>query len=103
MSIQSLWRPVATACLAVVMAGCATVTITPADEPKLTSAPTYENSMSFFFWGLTPDVQEVNVNDVCAGQGVRQMQAQTTFEDGLFGALTFGIFAPRTVKIWCEG
>lgn len=84
------------------LSGCASVTITPSDEPKLTSMPTYEQSLDFYFWGLSPDWQEVNVDDVCYGSGVRQMQAQTTFEDGLFGAITLGIFAPRTVKVWCD-
>jgi hypothetical protein len=88
--------------VALVLSGCASVTITPSDEPKLTSAPTYERSLDFYFWGLSPDWQEVNVDDVCYGSSVRQMQAQTTFEDGLFGAITLGIFAPRTVKVWCE-
>ena len=88
--------------LAIVVSGCATVTISPVDEPKLTSAPSYENSMDFFFWGLTPEANEVNVDDICAGSGVRQMQAQTTFEDGLFSFITLGIFSPRTVKVWCE-
>ena len=87
---------------AVALTGCASVTITPNGEQKLTSEPTYESSEAFYFWGLTPDVKEVNVSDICPGNGVRQMQAQNTFMDGLLGAVTFGIYAPRSVKVWCE-
>ncbi|EAR08196.1 Bor family protein [Reinekea blandensis] len=88
--------------LGIFLSGCASVTISPVDAPKLTSTPTYEQRMDFFFWGLTPDVQQVSVNDVCVGTGVRQMQAQTKLEDGIFTVITLGIFSPRSVKVWCE-
>lgn len=88
--------------LALVLSGCATVTISPVDAPKLSSAPTYEQRMDFFFWGLSPDVQQVQVDEVCVGSGVRQMQAQTKLEDGIFTVITLGIFSPRSVKVWCE-
>lgn len=93
---------VATAALCVVMTGCASVTISPDGKSKLSSEPNYQNTENFYFWGLTPDVNEVNVTDICAGEDVRQMQAQTTFVDGLLGAITLGIYSPRSVKVWCE-
>ena len=84
------------------ISGCATVTISPKDQAKLESTPDYENSLDFFFWGLAPAENEVAVDEIC-GSEPRQMQAQTTFVDGLIGGLTLGIYAPRTVKVWCEG
>lgn len=90
------------AALAIFLSGCASVTISPVDAPKLTSEPTYEERMDFYFWGLSPDAQQVEVNNVCAGTGVRQMQAQTKLEDGIFTVITLGIFSPRSVKVWCE-
>jgi len=83
-------------------AGCATVTATPNGQPKLASTPQFEQTQSFFFWGLTPDKQTIDVAQVCAGSGVRQMQTQSTFEDGLFSVVTLGIYSPRTARVWCE-
>jgi len=30
------------------------------------------------------------------------MQSQQTFADGALGLVTLGIYAPHTVKVWCE-
>lgn len=86
----------------VLMAGCATVTATPEGQPKLASTPQFEQTQSFFFWGLTPERNTVDVAEVCAGSGVRQIQTQSTFEDGLFSVVTLGIYSPRTSRVWCE-
>lgn len=84
------------------LSGCATVTITPDGAPKTSSTPTYEQTQDFFLWGLVPDKQTVDVVEICGDANVRQLQTQDTFVNGLLGALTFGIYAPRTARVWCE-
>lgn len=87
--------------VAVSFVSCSTVTIRPQGTAKLTSDPTWESSKAFFLWGLIGQAN-VNVDQICHGRGVKQMQAQDTFVDGLLGTITFGIYMPRTAKVWCN-
>ncbi len=87
--------------LAVALAGCATVTITPNGQSKLTTSPTYENKQAFFLVGLIGE-RHVDVQAICQGRGVRQMQTVDTFSDRLLGLVTLGIYTPRTARVWCE-
>jgi hypothetical protein len=80
---------------------CSTVTIHPEKESKLSSAPSYQDSKAFFLWGLIGE-QRVDVNEICQGNGVRQMQSQQTFVDGVLLNLTLGLYAPHSVKVWCK-
>ena len=86
------------------LSACSTVTITPGSQQKVPSssiAPSYQQTHHFFLWGLVGKTS-IDVNEVCGGQKVKQMQTQTTFLNGLLGGLTIGIYAPHTAKIWCE-
>lgn len=87
--------------LALAMTGCATVTITPNGQSKLTSRPSYEAKQAFFVVGLIGE-RHVDVQAVCLGRGVRQMQTVDTFSDRLLGFVTLGIYTPRTARVWCE-
>lgn len=87
--------------LAISLAGCASVTATPDHMPKTASVPTFEERKHFYLWGLTPSSRYVDVAEVCGDRDVRQIEAQTTFTDGLLGLITLGIYSPRTIKIWC--
>jgi hypothetical protein len=81
--------------------GCSTVTISPKGTGKIVSKPTYEDSRPFYFFGLAGE-QHVDVQEVCSGKSAIQMQSQQTFVDGLLGGITLGIYAPHSVKVWCE-
>jgi hypothetical protein len=83
------------------IAGCSTVTIKPEGSNKLSSQPTYEESKSFYFFGLSGE-HRIDVAKVCGDKKVAQMQTQQTFVDGLLGVVTLGIYAPHSVKIWCS-
>ena len=87
--------------LVLALGGCSTVTVTTADEQKLTTKPTYQERKNFFFWGLVND-HSVDAVAACEGEQPRQMQSQQTFTDGLLGVVTLGIYAPRSARIWCE-
>ena len=80
---------------------CAKVSIQPGPGAKLTTTPTYSKSNSYFFWGLVGE-EHMDVTKTCSGKTPKQIQAQTTFVDGLLGAITLGIYAPRTISIWCS-
>ncbi len=80
---------------------CSSVTIRPQGGKKDQSDPHYLDSKPFYFWGLKGQ-HRVDVNEVCDGAEVSQMQTVATVSDYLIGAVTFFIYAPRTVKVWCE-
>ena len=86
--------------LALSMSACSTVTINQEGQQKLVSKPTYEESKPFYLWGLVGD-QHIDVTKICDGKEPVQMQSQQTFVDGLLGAITLGIYAPHTAKVWC--
>jgi len=92
---------VAVGLTAIFLMACATVTIRPGGGEKDTRDPTYSKTETFFFWGLVGE-NHVNVKAVCGDKAVKQMQSQNTFVNGLLGAITLGIYAPRSVNIWCE-
>ncbi len=87
--------------LALVISGCSTVTINKQGRATLSSTPTYKESKHFFLFGLIGD-HDVNIKDVCTSGQAEQMQTQETFLDGLLGAITLGIYTPRTAKVWCS-
>lgn len=83
------------------VSGCSSVTIRPDGGEKDHSEPTYLDSKPFYFWGLNGN-HRVDVNEVCEGANVSQMQTIVTASDYLMGAITFFIYSPRTVKVWCQ-
>jgi len=83
------------------VSACATVTIQPRPVATLDSALLYEERKSFYWWGLSGE-QRVDVRKICGERQVLQMQSQRTFTDTAFTVFTLGIYAPHTVKVWCE-
>ena len=77
------------------------MTVRPQGGPELTSEPTHQERVSFFFWGLAGE-GNIDVRSVCGGKGAEQMQTQHTFVNRLVGGVTYGIYTPRTAKVWCE-
>ena len=86
---------------AVALAGCSTITINPQTTVTVRDEPSYEQTRDFFLWGLVGE-ERVNVSEVCDGNSVAQMQSQATFVNGFLSIITLGIYAPHTVKVWCE-
>ena len=73
-----------------------------APQEGSTEAPDFVLWRNGFLFGLAPRVDFVDANDHCQGSSISAVETQTRFVNGLVGALTFGIYAPRTLKIWCE-
>lgn len=85
----------------VCLSACASATIRPQSGEKVGGKPTYQESKSYFWWGLSGE-HEIDVVEVCKGKEVEQMQSQFTFLDGVKGFFTLGIYAPKTAKVWCK-
>lgn len=85
----------------VYLSACASATIRPQGGEKIGGAPSYQESKSYFWWGLSGE-HEINVAEVCKGKEVEQMQSQFTFLDGVKTFFTLGIYAPKTAKVWCK-
>ena len=83
------------------LSACSSETIRPEGGEKDRSDPTYLDSKAFYFWGLK-GTHYVDINDVCEGAKVSQMQTVVSSSDYILGLLTLGIYAPRTAKVWCE-
>ncbi|MDN3378615.1 MULTISPECIES: Bor family protein [unclassified Pseudoalteromonas] len=94
-------RALITCSALLMLSACSSVTIQPQQVAKLSSKPSYQDSRPFFMWGLVGE-QRVDVKQVCGEQDVVQMQSQQTFIDGALGLVTLGIYAPHTVKVWCN-
>ena len=84
----------------IALCACSSVTIQPEAKAKITTKPTYQESKSFFIFGLVGE-HHINVTEICKGKEPLQMQSQQTFSDGLLTVLTLGIYAPHTAKVWC--
>lgn len=89
------------AVLLCVTSGCSSVTLRPKGGDKDLGEPTYLDSKAFYLWGLVGE-HKVDVNEVCEGADVLQMQSVTTLSDYLIGFVTLFIYAPRTAKVWCD-
>ena len=81
--------------------GCmkASVAIQPVSGSVDARAADNTEKAHFLLWGLVGD-GTINVADICPN-GAHWMQSQATFVDGLLGALTGGIYSPRTIYIKC--
>jgi len=87
--------------LTTAIAACSTVTIRPQGGVKDSSRADYIDSKPFYLGGPIGK-HKVDVNEVCEGKEVTQMQTVTTSSDWFFSVITFGIYTPRTAKVWCE-
>jgi hypothetical protein len=86
---------------AFLLAGCATVTIRPEGGEKIADKPDSQQSKNYFFWGLAGE-HTIDVKEICGSKGVEQVQSLRTFGNGFVGAITLGIYTPKTAKVWCK-
>lgn len=83
------------------LTGCAKATIRPDGGDRiLNERADYDESESFFLWGIAGSA-EVNLQRVCDGKKVEQMQTQFAPVDTILWMLTGGIYAPKTARVWC--
>jgi len=63
--------------------------------------PSYEKSQPFFIGGIG-QTTDVVVTDVCGNKGASQIHTTQTALDGILSILTFNIYTPRTVAVFCK-
>ncbi len=88
------------AVLTLCLSACSSVSVKPEGGAKLTTPPTYLDSKPFYLFGFIGS-HEVDVNEVCEGAEVLQMQTVRSMNDYLFGFFTWFLYSPRTAKVWC--
>jgi hypothetical protein len=81
--------------------GCSKVTIRPDGKPATSRSADYQASEHYFLFTIIGE-NTVNVTDVCGDKKVEQMQSRFTFVNQLLGGITFGIYTPKTAKVWCK-
>ncbi len=86
---------------ALLLGGCAAVTITESGEGNFSYRPHYEERKHFFLWGVIGE-HRINVQQICRQRPVIQMQTKFSAMDVLYSTLTLGIYLPRTAKVWCK-
>ena len=80
------------------LTGCYHVTVISGTSPSPTVVDKpWQNS---FVYGLVPP-PELNVKEQCPN-GVQKVETETSFVNGLVGALTWSIYTPIHAKITCS-
>ena len=80
--------------------GCTTVVVGSTSPEDLPSAPSYQERKTFVLWGLIGE--DVDPKTVCQDGAVKQMQNEASLMDGVVSTASFGLYSPRTVKVWCD-
>lgn len=82
---------------ALLLNGCYHVTVISGTSPSPTVVDKpWQNS---FVYGLVPP-PELNVREQCPN-GVQKVETETSFVNGLVGALTWSLYTPIHAKITC--
>lgn len=88
------------AILATILSACATQTFTLQDSPA-DIEPKQEDMQTFFIGGIGQE-QAINAAEICGGADkVAKIEAKERFWDGVLGLVTYGIYTPRTAKVYC--
>lgn len=83
---------------AMLLTGCYHVTVISGTSPSPTVVDKpWQNS---FVYGLVPP-PELNVKDQCPN-GVQKVETETSFVNGLVGALTWSLYTPIHARITCS-
>jgi hypothetical protein len=85
--------------LALVMSGCATQRFEVQSSSQ--QAPSLDVAQSFFISGVGQS-KEVDAAKACGGaKNVQSIETQLTAGNIALGILTFGIYTPRQMRVYC--
>lgn len=62
----------------------------------------YDETQSFFLWGLAPSRIDLQSSEVCPQGDVKKFQTITTGMNGFLSFITIGIYSPKTARVWCS-
>lgn len=84
----------------VVLTGCMTQTATL--KPNTATTPTFEETQSFFISGIGQS-KTINAVKICGGQDkIAKVESFWSAPNILLGAVTLGIYTPRTARVYCQ-
>ena len=64
--------------------------------------PSYETTKNHYFFGLFPLRSEVKMSEACQQNKFRQAYIHHSWKQLLLVGITYGIYTPTTIQIWCE-
>lgn len=72
-----------------------------AQQYDANATPTFEGKSHFFLWGMWQKTN-YNIANVCPIRGISAIESHWTLYDSLMNGLTFGIYAPESISIYCN-
>ncbi len=65
--------------------------------------PAVSKTQHLFIYGLAGQPAVIDAAAVCGGADkVQAIETQMSFIDGLLTGITYSLYTPRTVKVYCE-
>jgi hypothetical protein len=86
-----------------VLTGCATQQVDFQDGIEKKRKPDHKLTQNFFVFGLVPNAQTVKAEQFCKDSEIQRVETEMTFLNGLLTGVTYNIYTPRTLKVYCEG
>jgi uncharacterized lipoprotein YajG len=96
-----IMKNIFTMALLLSLGACATQRVHFTNKMSLANMPSYEKSQSFFLRGIGQST-DVNAAEVCGAGKVLRVDTSYSGLDVILDILTFGIYSPRTVAIYCK-
>ncbi len=86
---------------AIFLTGCATQQMDLADGVPDGARAEHEEWQNFFIFGLAPVRQRVQAENYCPGGTIGRVETELTFLNGLLHAVTYGLYSPYTMRVYC--
>jgi hypothetical protein len=86
--------------LPIALGGCMSTRLEFSPKWDPSEKATYEDYFDYYFLGFVGD-PVVNVQKICMDQKPYGLKRFKSPEDGFLTAITLGIYAPVTVRVWC--
>ena len=80
---------------------CITNRVYFVEKPDLNAVNSKKITQDFFLVGIGQE-KEIDVKEVCGSKKPDWAQTQFSAKDAILGVITFGIYTPRTVDIYCK-
>jgi hypothetical protein len=81
------------------LSGCATQRVFLGGESN--KDPDFQKSQAFWFGGEFQS-RDIDAELICKDMGVQKIETVQSFGDTILGTLSFGLYTPRTLKIYCN-
>ncbi|KXZ27304.1 hypothetical protein AYB34_08475 [Leptospira sp. ZV016] len=89
-------------CLCLALNFCATqVAYISLEHDRPGMVPAYEKRHHFVLFGVG-QTKEISASQICDSRPVAKIESSFTFVDILLSMLTWGIYTPRTIEVYCD-